>query len=158
MDERFPRYGAGPDKSVGVIGVGGLGHLAILLAKALGASRVVGISRREYKRQDTLKLGADEYVATAENEDWAPSHARSLDLIINTISIANMPLQKYLGLLALGGTFVQIGAPEEPLSLPAFSLIRTRVCMTGSVIGSPNEIRELLKLVFDKKVQPWAET
>ncbi|KAF5589460.1 alcohol dehydrogenase superfamily zinc-type [Fusarium pseudocircinatum] len=152
------RYGAGPGKSVGVIGVGGLGHFAVLFAKALGASRVVGISRREDKRQDTLELGADDYVATAENEGWDASHARSLDLIINTISIANMPLQKYLGLLALGGTFVQIGAPEEPLSLPAFSLIRTRACMTGSVIGSPSEIREMLQLASDQKIKPWIET
>ncbi|VUC30451.1 unnamed protein product [Clonostachys rosea] len=144
------RHAVGPQKSVGVIGVGELGHFAILFAKALGARKVVAISRSSGKRFDALQLGADEYISSAEDQDWAQKHARSLDLIINTVSIAEV--------LTLAGTFVQLGAPEEPLSLPAFSLIRTRACMTGSVIGSPNEIREMLDLAAAKNIRPWVET
>ncbi|KAM5365892.1 hypothetical protein ACJZ2D_010806 [Fusarium nematophilum] len=140
------RHGVGPGKAVGIIGVGGLGHFAILFAKALGARKVVAISRRSDKKSDALSLGADNYVASSEGDEWAAIYSRSLDLIIDTVSTAKMPLQQFLGPLALGGTLVQIGAPEEPLSLSAFSLIRTRACMAGSVIGSPREIREMLQL------------
>lgn len=69
-----------------------------------------------------------------------------------------MPLAQYLGLLSRGGTFVQVGAPEEPVPLSAFALIRTRVHLTGSVIGSPGEIREMFELVAAKGVKVWVET
>ena len=80
------RYGCGPGKKVGVIGVGGLGHFAILFARALGADQVVAISRRASKREDALKLGADKYIATEDEPNWAKENAKSLDLIISTIS------------------------------------------------------------------------
>jgi D-arabinose 1-dehydrogenase-like Zn-dependent alcohol dehydrogenase len=72
--------------NVGIIGIGGLGHFGILWAKALGAEKVVAISRRSNKRQDAVLLGADEYVATEEDVDWAKSHAMTLDLLISTVS------------------------------------------------------------------------
>lgn len=78
--------GCGPGKQVGIIGVGGLGHFGIMFAKALGADRVVAISRKASKREDSLKLGADAYIATDDDPDWATSNARSLDLIISTVS------------------------------------------------------------------------
>lgn len=79
-------YGCGPGKSVGVIGVGGLGHFAILFAKALGADKVVAVSRKADKREDALKLGADVYIATDDDENWLKEHNGSLDLIISTVS------------------------------------------------------------------------
>lgn len=78
--------GCGPGKRVGVIGVGGLGHYAIMFAKAMGADRVVGISRKSNKKEDALQLGADAYIATDEDENWAAENSRSLDLIISTVS------------------------------------------------------------------------
>lgn len=78
--------GCGPGKKVGVIGVGGLGHFGIMFSKALGADKVVGISRKDNKKEDALKLGADAYIATDADPDWANHHARSLDLIISTVS------------------------------------------------------------------------
>lgn len=78
--------GCGPGKRVGVIGVGGLGHYAIMFAKAMGADRVVGISRKSNKKEDALQLGADAYIATDEDENWAAENSRSLDLIICTVS------------------------------------------------------------------------
>lgn len=78
-------HGVGPGKSVGIVGVGGLGHYGVLFAKAMGA-RVVGISRRENKRAEVMGLGADDYIATADEEDWAAKHAKSLDVIISTVA------------------------------------------------------------------------
>lgn len=103
------RHGCGPGKRVGVVGVGGLGHFAILFAKALGAEKVVGISRKQDKAEDACKLGADMYIATDEEKDWVPKNRRSLDLIVCTVSSDKMPLEGYLSLLATHGTFVQVG-------------------------------------------------
>lgn len=79
-------FGAGPGKRVGITGVGGLGHFAVLFARALGADAVVGISRRESKRQEALDLGCTDYIATEDDKDWETKHARKLDLIISTVS------------------------------------------------------------------------
>lgn len=152
------QHGCGPGKSVGIIGVGGLGHFGILFAKALGADRVVAISRKSDKKEDALKLGADEYIATGEDEDWAIKHAQSLDLIISTVSSSKMPIVQYSQLLKFRGTLVQLGAPEDgALQIPAFALIVKGIKLGGSLIGSPDEIREMLQLAVDKKVHPWIQ-
>jgi len=101
--------GCGPGKTVGIVGVGGLGHFGVLFAKALGADRVVGISRKADKRDDALALGADEYIATGEDEDWATKNKRTLDLIVSTVSSEKMPLTDYLTLLKTKGTYIQVG-------------------------------------------------
>ncbi|KYK56171.1 hypothetical protein DCS_08138 [Drechmeria coniospora] len=164
-------FGAGPGRRVGVVGVGGLGHFAVLFAKALGADEVVGISRRAEKRKDALDLGCDDYIATADDEDWPAKNARRLDLIISTVSSktaptengwadgvdTQMPLNDYLKLLDIDGTFVQVGLPEDRVPLSFFSIIPRRLRMAGSGIGSPEEIREMLQLAADKKVRPWVE-
>jgi alcohol dehydrogenase (NADP+) len=156
------KYGAGPGKSVGIVGIGGLGHLGILLAKAMGCSRVVAISRTGKKRKDALDketgLGADAFIATDEEDKWGRVHARTLDLIICTVDGGEMPLGQYLRLLKVGGTFVQVGAPEGPLpQLHAWSLIQKGVQLTGSNIGSPEDIRQMLQLAAEKRVLPWVE-
>ncbi|KAF7540379.1 hypothetical protein G7Z17_g12218 [Cylindrodendrum hubeiense] len=150
-------FGAGPGKRIGVVGVGGLGHFAVLIAKAMGADRVVAISRRACKRDEALQLGADEYIATEDEEDWSTKHADSLDLIICTVSSPKMPLQKYFDLLALNGTLVQVGIPEEPIPLSAWALVPQRRRLVGSLIGSPKEIEDLFQLAADKKIEPWVE-
>ncbi|OTB05374.1 hypothetical protein M426DRAFT_10699 [Hypoxylon sp. CI-4A] len=151
--------GCGPGKTVGVIGVGGLGHFAVLFAKALGADKVVGISRKSSKKDDVLKLGADEYVATDDDKDWANKHARSLDLIICTVSSEKMPLDDYLRLLKTHGTFVQVGAPDGGALPPinAFTLIGSGIKVGGSLIGAPWEIQEMLQLAADKKIKTWVQ-
>lgn len=102
------RNGCGPGKKVGVIGLGGLGHFAILFAKALGAD-VVAISRRSSKAKDALELGADEYVATNEHSEWADKHKKSVDIILSTVASPKMPIGDYLSLLRTHGTYIQIG-------------------------------------------------
>ena len=153
------RNGCGPGKRVGIVGVGGLGHFGVLFARALGADRVVGISRGEDKRQDVLALGADEYVATGSDGDWATRHAGSLDLIVSTVSSEKMPLDGYLGLLATGGTLIQVGAPDGGKLPPvnAFALIKKGIKIGGSLIGAPGEIEEMLKVAVEKKVKPWVQ-
>ncbi|RYP52085.1 hypothetical protein DL769_010723 [Monosporascus sp. CRB-8-3] len=153
------RHGCGPGKRVGIVGVGGLGHFGLLFAQALGADRVVGISRRADKRDDALALGADEYIATNDDADWATKHARSLDLIVCTVSSARMPLEGYLSLLDTNGTFVLVGAPDggELPKVNVFSLLLKAVKLAGSFIGSPGEVEEMLRLAVEKNVRPWIQ-
>ncbi|KAJ5358362.1 NADP-dependent alcohol dehydrogenase 7 [Penicillium cataractarum] len=152
------QHGCGPGKKVGIVGVGGLGHFGILFAKALGADRVVAISRKANKKEDALKLGADAYIATDDDADWVKNNAQSLDLIICTVSSSKMPITGYCQLLRTRGTLVQLGAPEDGgLEIPAFALIGRGIKLGGSIIGSPDEIREMLDLVVAKNVKPWVE-
>lgn len=153
------KYGVGPGKTVGIVGVGGLGHLGILFARALGADRVVAISRSSGKKADAVGgLGADGFIATGEEKGWAKKYSRSLDLILCTVSAHDMPFAQYLRLLKRDGTFVQIGAPEDALPpLMAWSLIQKSVKVTGSNIGSPDDIRAMLTLAAKKRVLPWIQ-
>lgn len=84
------RFGAGPGKSVGIIGIGGLGHFGILFAKALGADKVVAVSRNSKKKSDAFKLGATDFIATDEEEGWSMKHFGSCDLIISTVSTSQV--------------------------------------------------------------------
>ncbi|RDI90004.1 hypothetical protein Vi05172_g858 [Venturia inaequalis] len=147
--------GCGPGKTVGIIGVGGLGHFGLLWAKALGAKKVVAISRSHSKESDAKKIGADDFIATGD-DDWATTHANTLDLIVSTVSSPKMPLGGYLQLLRPHGTFVQVGAPEDELpGFSAFALIAKGAQIKGSIIGTPDDIREMLRLAVEKKVEPW---
>lgn len=151
-------HSCGPGKRVGIIGVGGLGHFGILWAKALGADRVVAISRKDDKRADALKLGADYYIGTEHDKDWANKHAATLDLILCTVSSPSMPLRDYLGLLDTKGTFVQLGAPDDALpQIMAFDLLQKGKILTGSCIGPVKQIEEMLQFAAERSVKPWIE-
>jgi alcohol dehydrogenase (NADP+) len=150
---------AGPGKAVGIVGFGGLGHFGILFAKALGCEKVVAISRKRNKVDDAKAMGVTEYIATSEDAKWARNHARSLDLIISTVSSPDMPLESYLRLLKTGGQFIQVGAPEDKLPpIAAFGLIGKGCKIGGSQIGSPKEIEAMLKFAAEKGVKPWVQT
>ncbi|KAF2820495.1 cinnamyl-alcohol dehydrogenase 1 [Ophiobolus disseminans] len=145
-------------KRVGIVGLGGLGHFGVLFAKALGAAEVVVISRTHAKEEDAKKLGADRFIATVD-EGWDQGeNASSLDLIVSTVSSDKIPLSGYLSLLKLRGTFVQVGAPEDPLpAVPAFTLIMKAVRITGSGVGSTQQIRDMLQFVVEKGIKPWTQ-
>ena len=103
-----------------------------------------------------MKLGADKYIATNDDENWNKQHARSLDLIVSTVSSPSMPLEKYLQLLRTNGQFIQVGAPEDRLpAFNVFSLIQKGSKIGGSAIGAPHEIEEMLELTARKGVKPW---
>ncbi|KAI4847207.1 putative zinc-binding alcohol dehydrogenase [Aureobasidium sp. EXF-8845] len=151
--------GCGPGKNVGIVGVGGLGHFGVLFAKALGADEVVGISRKASKKTEVLKLGADRYIATDDDNDWAEVNKRSLDLIVSTVSSGKMPLDGYLSLLKTKGTLIQVGLPDagELPNVNAFTLVANGIKIGGSAMGAPHEIVEMLKLAVEKDIHPWIE-
>ncbi|KAK4047825.1 hypothetical protein OIV83_005168 [Microbotryomycetes sp. JL201] len=152
------RYGAGTkSKDVGIVGIGGLGHFGLLFAKALGAN-VTAISHSESKKGDAEKMGASRFIATHGSAEAFKGHEGSLDLIVATTNDAKMPLEGYLSLLRAHGTLVLVGAPEEPLpQIPAFALLMRNVHITGSAIGPPSVIQEMLELAAEKKIKPWVE-
>jgi alcohol dehydrogenase (NADP+) len=135
------RWGAGPGKRVAVVGLGGLGHMGVKIAHALGAEVTV-LSQSLKKQEDGLRLGADRYFATSDPDTFTELAGR-FDLILNTVS-ASIDLDAYLGLLALDGTLVNVGAPPEPLSVNMFSLIGARRSVAGSAIGGIALTQEML--------------
>ncbi|KAF3762669.1 GroES-like protein [Cryphonectria parasitica EP155] len=146
-------HGVKPGMSVGIVGVGGLGHYGVLFAKGMGA-RAVGISRRENKRQEVMSLGADEYIATADEEGWETKHARSLDLIISTVASSKVPVASYMSLLKKGGSLVQVGLPDDgPFQIPGNVIVHGRTNFEGSLIGSPQDLRDMLEFVTEKKIR-----
>jgi uncharacterized zinc-type alcohol dehydrogenase-like protein len=134
-------WGAGPGKKVAVVGLGGLGHMAVKLAHAMGADVTV-LSQSLKKLEDGLRLGADHYFATSDPSTFEQL-AGSFDLIVNTVS-ASIDISSYLQLLKLDGALVNVGAPAEPLPVNAFSLIMGRKSFAGSMIGGIRETQEML--------------
>jgi len=134
-------WNAGPGKKVAVVGLGGLGHMAVKIAHALGA-HVTVLSQSLKKQEDGLRLGADEYFATSDPGTFEQLAGR-FDLIVNTVSAA-IDLDAYLGLLAVDGTLVNVGAPADPLSVNVFSLIGGRRSFAGSMIGGIALTQEML--------------
>ncbi len=132
---------AGPGVKVAIVGMGGLGHMGVQLAAAMGAEVSV-ISQSRSKEEDGRRFGATSYFATNE-EGTYKALRNSFDLIINTVS-ATLPMQKYLGMLRLNGTMVNVGAPPEPLEVPAFALMSNRRSWAGSGIGGIPETQEML--------------
>ena len=132
---------AGPGKKVGVVGIGGLGHMAIKIARAMGADVVV-FTTSTSKAEDAKRLGADEVVLSTDKAQMKAKR-RSLHLIIDTVS-GQHDINAYLRLLKVDGTLVLVGAPENPLPVEAFSVIPKRVSFAGSTIGSIAETQEML--------------
>jgi uncharacterized zinc-type alcohol dehydrogenase-like protein len=132
---------AGPGMDVAVVGIGGLGHMAVKFAHAMGANVTV-LSQSLKKQDDAARLGADRFFATNDPATFSELHD-SFDLIINTVS-ASMDINKYFGLLRLNGTLVNVGAPPEPLPVQVFSLMSQRRSWAGSGIGGIRETQEML--------------
>lgn len=147
-------WGAGPGKKVAVVGLGGLGHMAVQIAHAMGAEVTV-LSQSLKKKEDGLQFGAKDYYATSDSETFEKL-AESFDLIINTVS-AQINLDAYLGLLTLDGTLVNVGAPAAPLSLRAINLIGRRRSFAGSMIGGIRETQEMLDFCAAHNIAPSIE-
>ena len=135
------RWGAGPGKQVAVVGLGGLGHMAVKLAAAMGAEVTV-LSQSLKKQEDGLRLGATSYFATGDPDTFVQLAGR-FDLVVNTVS-APIDVDAYLSVLAVDGALVNVGAPAEPLSLNVMSLIGGRRTYAGSMIGGIAETQEML--------------
>lgn len=134
-------WGVGEGKKVGVVGLGGLGHMGVKLAHAMGA-HVVVFTTSPGKTEDALRLGADE-VVVSRNGDEMQQHVGSFDFILDTVS-AKHDINAYLNLLRLDGNITLVGAPEKPMDVSAFSLIMARRSLSGSMIGGIAETQEML--------------
>jgi uncharacterized zinc-type alcohol dehydrogenase-like protein len=145
----------GPGSKVAVVGLGGLGHLGVKIAAALGAEVTV-LSQTLSKQDDGLKLGAQHYYATSETATFTALKG-SFDLILNTVS-ASLPWDKYFSLLTVGGTMVNVGAPPEPAQLNVFSLIGGRRSFAGSAIGGIAETKEMLAFCAEHGIGAEIET
>ncbi|MBU2693877.1 MULTISPECIES: NAD(P)-dependent alcohol dehydrogenase [Pimelobacter] len=135
------RWGAGPGKKVAIVGLGGLGHMGVKIAHALGAEVTV-LSQSLKKQEDAERLGADHYHATSDPATFQVL-AGKFDLIVNTVS-ASLDVNAYLRLLAVDGAFVNVGAPPKPFSVEAMALIYGRHSFAGSMIGGIAETQEML--------------
>ena len=134
-------WGAGPGKQVAIVGLGGLGHMGVKIAAAMGADVTV-LSQSLKKQEDGLRLGARRYFATSDPDTFTEL-AGSFDLVVSTVS-ANVDINAYLGLLKVNGTLVLVGLPEQPLPVAAFSLVQNRRSLAGSKIGGIRETQEML--------------
>ncbi|HEY9850857.1 MAG TPA: NAD(P)-dependent alcohol dehydrogenase [Leptolyngbyaceae cyanobacterium] len=134
-------WGVTEGKKVGVVGLGGLGHMGVKFARAFGAHVVVFTTSPD-KKEDALRLGADEVVVSRNNEEMQ-KHAGSFDFILDTVS-AKHDINAYLNLLTRDGNITLVGAPEKPLDISAFSLIMGRRSLSGSNIGGIAETQEML--------------
>src|SRR5512143_1470832 len=142
-------WGVTKGKKVGVVGIGGLGHMAVKIAHALGA-HVVVFTTSPHKKEDALRLGADE-VVISRNADEMKKHAGSFDFILDAVS-AEHDINAYINLLRRDGNITIVGAPEKPLGVSAFSLIMGRRSFSGSNIGGIPETQEMLDFCGEHKI------
>lgn len=134
-------WNVGPGKNVGIVGIGGLGHMGIKIAKAMGA-HVVAFTTSESKFKEAQRLGADEVVLSSDPEQMNKFRGK-LHFILDAVS-AEHDINAYLGLLRVDGSLALVGAPEQPLPVAAFSVILGRKSFAGSMIGGIAETQEML--------------
>jgi alcohol dehydrogenase (NADP+) len=144
----------GDGSRVAIVGMGGLGHVGVQIAAALGAEVTV-LSQTLSKREDGLRFGASDYYATSDRATFKQLRGR-FDLILNTVS-ANLPVDAYLALLRVDGSLVNVGAPASADSYHAFSLIAGRRSLAGSSIGGIRETQEMLDFCAEHGVKPAIE-
>lgn len=143
-------WGAGPGKKVGIVGLGGLGHMGVKFAHAFGAHTVL-FTTSPGKIEDGRKLGADE-VVVSKNADEMTKHARSFDLIVSTVAVSH-DLDPFLNLLKRDGSLVLVGAPEHPHPSPTvFNLLLARRSLAGSGIGGIKETQEMLDYCAENQI------
>jgi uncharacterized zinc-type alcohol dehydrogenase-like protein len=147
-------WNAGPGTRVAIVGMGGLGHVGVKIAHALGAEVTV-LSQTLAKKDDGLRLGADQYYATGDPATFEALAGR-FDLIINTVS-APLDITAYLRLLDVDGTLVNVGAPTEPLSVEVMALLTHRRSLAGSANGGIPQTQEMLDFCAEHGILPETE-
>jgi len=152
------RAEVGPGKKVAILGIGGLGHFALLWASAMGAE-VTALSHTPDKEAEAKKLGAKHFVST-KDKDWAKPLAFTFDFILNASDMTNeFNLKEYMSTLAVNGTFHNVGLPDKPLpEMMAQDFTTNGSKIGGSHIGSKKEAMAMLKLASEKNIHPMIET
>lgn len=146
---------AGPGKKVAIVGMGGLGHVGVKIAHAMGADVTV-LSQSLRKQEDGKRLGADHFYATSDPKTFEHL-AGTFDLMINTVS-SDIDWNAYLALLRVDGTMVVLGIPEKPVPMDAFSLVMGRRSISGSMIGNIKETQEMLDFCAEHNITADIET
>jgi uncharacterized zinc-type alcohol dehydrogenase-like protein len=149
------RYGTGPGKRVGIMGIGGLGHLAVQFAHQMGAE-VVALSSTPDKAGEARELGADRFIDTGDPARLREER-RTLDLLLNTAS-ASVDYPDYLGMLKPHGTLCLVGAPRDAIVIPPSALIGGQKAIAGSSIGGSRSMREMLAFAAAHGVRPRVQT
>lgn len=144
-------WGVKKGKKVGIVGLGGLGHMGVKFAHALGA-HTVAFTTSPNKREDALRLGADE-VVVSRNSDEMTKHADSFDFILDCVA-ADHDINAYINLLKRDGNITLVGAPEKPLPVAAFAIIAGRKSLSGSMIGGLKETQEMLDFCGQHNITP----
>lgn len=142
-------WNVGLGKKVAVMGLGGLGHMGVKFAVAMGADVTV-LSHSPHKKDDALAMGAHHFVATNDDSVFA-AHAKTFDVILNTVS-AELDINKYVSLLKLDGTLVVIGLPGKPYAVHVGSLLDGRRSIAGSMIGGIPQLQEMLNFCGEKSI------
>ncbi|MBY6413697.1 NAD(P)-dependent alcohol dehydrogenase [Rhodococcus sp. BP-252] len=148
-------WGAGPGKKVAIIGMGGLGHVGVKIAHAMGAEVTV-LSQTLSKEEDGRRLGADHYYATSDKATFKKLRGQ-FDLIINTVS-AKIDMDRHMSLLAINGSLVILGLPSEPIEVRGFTLAANRRSLAGSMVGGIPETQEMLDFCAEHKIGAEIET
>lgn len=143
------RFNVGPNKQVGIAGLGGLGHMAVKLAASMGAEVTV-FSTSKTKEQDAYKLGAHHFAVTKDPKNLEPL-ANRFDFILDTVS-APHDINTYLNLLRTNGAMVLVGVPTKPYEIQPFSLIKNKRTVAGSLIGGTRETQEMLDYCAEKNI------
>ena len=152
------RAGIGKGSKVAVLGIGGLGHLALQWSKALGAE-TYAMTHSPHKADDAKKLGAKEVIVTSE-EGWEKKYAYQFDMILNASDATHkMDIKQYLSTLKVGGDFHMVGLGDESLpSLMPTVFTANAARITGSHLGNHQEMEEMLQLAADKNIRPMVQT
>ncbi|SCV99763.1 LAFE_0B01970g1_1 [Lachancea fermentati] len=150
--------GCGPNKKVGIVGIGGIGHMGLIFAKAMGAE-VYAISRSSRKKKDALELGADHFIATKEDPEWYKKFSSTLDLVVVCASsLTDVNFDELVKVMRIPGRILSISVPDNSERLTLKPMELPGVLIGNSCLGSRKELLELLKLVSEKNLKIWVET
>ncbi|GAN08196.1 alcohol dehydrogenase-like protein [Mucor ambiguus] len=154
----FKHQNIGPETSVGVIGIGGLGHLAIQWAKAKKCHKILAISTSTRKQEDATKLGATDFVILDKDGNFEDHYARSVDVLLVCGSGKSTDWGKLSELIKTRGKMVLIDVPDEPILLPAAALVYQHISLIGTFVGSNDDLKEMLEFASQTGVRPWIQT
>ncbi|KAG2787650.1 hypothetical protein PC129_g23340 [Phytophthora cactorum] len=149
----FKEAGIKKGDRVGIVGIGGLGHIAIQFAKAMGAASVTAFSRSNNKEQEVRGLGADEFVVYTD-EKQAKAAVGSVDILLITADANNMPYSTFLSFLAVRGTCIMVGLPNDDIKFNAFQVVGKGAKFVGSNVGSIQDMKDTLEVASKHNVRP----
>ncbi|KAI9483044.1 MAG: alcohol dehydrogenase-like protein [Benjaminiella poitrasii] len=154
----FKHQNIGQKTSVGIVGIGGLGHLAIQWAKAKKCQKILAVSSSTRKQEDAIKLGATDFVVIDEDGSFDEQFLRSVDVLLICGSGKTTQWGKLTELIKTRGKMVLIDVPDEPILLPAAALVYQHISLIGTFVGSNDDLKEMLQFASETGVRPWIQT